>query len=215
MFMAKEENNLTLKEKMQIATRSGLGSLPYAGSLFNWYFSYNDAIEDKRLREFVEKLSFIIEDLKFEIEQVSDESKEVISLVIERVSKDVIDEIREEKRSAYLNYLRSLFSQAKSDQPLTNEVELFLSILEHITLLEIQVLKKVKNEEEGIDIDEISIDNVEAHLIMGATSMLKDKGLLVGGQNITFGFSPETGHFSGGRVKVGKFGQKFIEYCLR
>lgn len=189
-------------------------NLPYAGPFFKFIFSYIGDNRDARTKEFLKKIDEELLDIKFKIYDVSEEHKPIISLAMEKVIGNVQSEIIEEKRLAYVKYVRSLLLSSQNEGLSTNKTELFLTTLENLTLLEIQILKFIYKFGES-DINNIEIQGVDRFLVSGACSRLKDKGLIYGSGGHTFiEYGEGVGHTIGGNVSISGFGNQFIEYCL-
>jgi hypothetical protein len=208
-----DTTRLTFKEHVKLITREIGLNLPYVKYFFNWYFSYEDAKEIKRIEGFIEKLAMTIEELKFKVDNISEDNKATIVLALNKVIRNISTEIIEEKRQAYLNYLKNLFKDSQNDDIVFNEHELFLSTLENITLLEIQILKIV-NKLGKVNTQNIYIDGVDSYLIQATCQNLKNKGLLLSGDLLTIVYNPLTGHIPVSDVQLSEFGNRFFKYCL-
>lgn len=206
-------NELSKKEHFQIFLKEIIKEVPYLNFLFNWYESCTDEIERKQMIEFIEGLAETVKELELDIDRLSQELQITIALAMKKVLENIKIEIIQEKRIAYLKYMKNLFIDCTEDDISLSKVELYLTTLENLTRLEIQILHEVFRSPD-INLTDIQIEKVDSYLTYSMARVLIQKGLIKKGSRTTVIYLEEGGHGEDTKVSVSDFGNDFIKYCL-
>lgn len=204
-------DQLTGKEKTEIAIQTGLQLIPYVGGpLSTAYFSTKQEKRFKRIESFYQELSEQIEQLQLQLPNLDIHDQDKLIALIEELNEKVERESTEQKRLYLKKYLLNTLSTPTREN--FDERRFFLDILANMTLIECNLLTLFKQHGEPVRVGDINSPGTDQYAIVGAIGRLKINGLL----------RAETRSFSIGGpdnslmevVSITSFGLRFIDYCL-
>ncbi len=222
---APEDESLSGREKMRLATQSLLEVIPYVGgSLSTAYFGYKQEIRFKRLEQFYKEMAEKIEKEDISLVDIDEHDKEALFALVEQVNNQVEREVIEEKLECLKNIAVNSLSEPTTIENYDRRHS-FLNALREMTRLDLAVMHECFQEERSrvIDLDVIDTDNEENVFSLFASSgRLESFGFLkVGSVNVVaLGNSPEEGgDFDDERinrfVEISPLGIRFYKFCLQ
>jgi hypothetical protein len=222
---APEEESLSRREKMRLATQSLLEAIPYVGgSLSTAYFGYKQEIRFKRLEQFYAEMAEKIEEEDIVLVDIDEHDKEALFALLEQVNNQVEREVIEEKLECLKNIAVNSLSEPTTIENYDRRRS-FLNALQEMTRLDLAVMHECFQEERSrvIDLDVIDTDDEEnVFSLFASSSRLESFGFLkVGSVDVVaLGDPPEEGEdFDDERlnrfVEISPLGIQFYEFCLQ
>jgi len=222
---APEDESLSRREKLSLATQSLLEAVPYVGgSLSTAYFGYKQEIRFKRLEQFYAEIAEKIEEQDIALVDIDEHDKEALFALIEQVNEQVEREVVEEK----LICLRNIAINSLSDPTTIDNYDCrrsFLNALQQMTRLDLAVMHECYQEERSrvIDLDVINTDDEEnIFSLFASSSRLESFGFLKVGSIdvVALGGPPdEDENFDDERinrfVEISPLGLQFYQFCLQ
>ncbi len=206
------DENLTNRDKLELAIQSGLQIIPYVGpSISEAYFGYKQEKRFKRIESFYKEFSEEIEEIKSSFLPMEFHNNNELMAIIEEFNEALEREHTEEKRKYLKNYLKHTLSIPVIKQ--FDRLKFFLDALSQMTLLDCEVLAFL-SQEGLITVGTISKPGVDQYAIIGSIGKLKSLGFLEYGVNsMTVGGGTDQALQE--NVKVSPFGMDFIQHCLK
>lgn len=207
-------DNLSGKDKIEVAIESGLQLIPLVGgALSSLYFSTKNEKRFKRLESFYQEFSNLIEESNISISSLNPDYETHLISLIERLNDKVERESRQSKRSYFKKYLLSLLQ----DQSVSNFDKhlFFLETLDKINELDCEILLFLKeNQDTKIQVGSITKPGIHQYAMVGSIGQLKNFGFLVTFTGSMVFSKEEVDNSLTDTVKITDYGKEFIDFCL-
>ncbi|MCH7604868.1 hypothetical protein IID24_02690 [Patescibacteria group bacterium] len=209
--MENEKGDLTREQLIKNVLEVGMQLIPVVGgSLATFYFGEKQQREFNRLQAFYKELAEDVKNLQ-EKPSLENQDEEKLAALIEKINNKVEKEVLREK----INYFKSFFKNilvypVKADY---DEKTFFLETIDSMSLLEIDLLKVLSQQETPPLVKDITKEGVEQYAVVGAVSRLRNFGFLeLSSTAMTLGGERDDRLTE--KLKVSPFGKKFIAFCL-
>ncbi len=204
---------LSFSDHINIATESLGSSVPQLAPFITMVNSYKGEMANKRLIKYYEELNMKLNRIEVDIRSIKDKNKKEISLIFEKLSELAMKDIKENKRTKFVNYFVKVILDAMANELSYDKVELYLQLLETMTDLEFKILGKIYIENE-INSSEIEIKDVNSLVVLGTLDILKNRGLLTTGEHVTVKFTEKLGHYHESDFRLSELGESFVRYIF-
>lgn len=196
----------------------GISTIPYiGGTLSTIWFDIKGKIMVERFENFYKELvEELNKEFAEELKTISDRiasidilDKGYIAAIIEEINERIEKENLSEKIKFLKNYFKnSLISLPNKNN--FNERHFFIKTIGSMSLYECEILNRIVNNYDSIDIENINTDNIG--LLLGTIDKLKSYGfILTERKKISFGVDDRLGL----KIKISDFGKKFFDFCLK
>lgn len=217
-ILMEEFDNLELNENDLIERNKKIfySLIPNFGSSLDILLNYErEELRIKRLEIFTKEIKESIDKNPMIIRNLDDEEfLEYASPFFNKVMERVTKEIMEEKRCIYTQFILKLLENGKANLDI-NTSHHFLTVIEKITVLEIEVLMYLYHEGESKLVNKIKPDTAEdQYSIVGAVGSLKNFGFIKNEvtKNVV---GPGSDTYLFEKVSISSFGTEFIEYIKK
>lgn len=209
--MENEKGDLTREQLIKNVLEAGMQLIPVVGgSLATFYFGEKQQREFNRLQAFYKELAEDVKNLQ-EKPSLENQDEEKLAALIEKINNKVEKEVLREKVIYFKGFFKNiLVYPVKADY---DEKTFFLEAIDSMSLLEIDLLKVLSQQDAPPLVKDITKEGVEQYAVVGAVSRLRNFGFLeLSSTTMTIGGERDDRLTE--KLKVSPFGKKFIAFCL-
>ena len=207
-----DNDQLTNKEKIELAIQAGLNAIPtIGGSLSTMYFGTKQEKRFKRIENFYNDLKNDFDKYKDELKSLEDQNRDELTGIIEEINENVETDYTEKKLTYFKNCFYNSLTDISKDS--YRKRKYFVSTLGQLTELDIQVVIDLYKANDGHGYMP-NTNNEEGNNpeFIGTLEKLKSYGLIYSKLNGTL--RPGVNWSEITLYIISSFGQEFVRYCL-
>lgn len=195
-----------------LALEALVQAIPHVGGpIATLYFGNKSKKQFQRLKNFYEKLSKDLDEVKSSISPISEHSQDELVDLIEEIHDKIENERVKSKRKYYRNlYKKSLIHPVETDN--FNERKYFIDIISRLSEPHFKILTHIFKKRVKISVNSINIDGIEESLKKGFVQQLENYGLISLELENIQGFSNQISINK--KTSITKLGSSFHYFCL-